>query len=209
VTSGDVAALVIAAVAVVTLAGGYIQFVLRRSGFGYIEFDVEFARHYREPPNLIVELDFVFKNVGSNMVLVRRIRCRAKYRSAGDDKLTKEVESPTKRAEPNFPHLIADEPADRKIPEGYFPVIRRQGDWPTFIQPGVTQHYRKPIMLPAEAQVLHVWGSFDYEIKVTGLARLLLPLATPAPPDVDMRQGVANHTVRRTFSLDEPASFSG
>jgi hypothetical protein len=205
VTPGDFAALVIAAVAVLTLAGGYVQFVLRRSGLGYIEFDVELTHVYSGPTNVIVELDFVFKNVGSNMVLVRRIRRRAKYRSAGDDELTKEVDSRTKRVEPNFPHVIADERADPKIPQGYFPVIRRQGDWPTFIQPGVTQHYRKPIMLPAEAQVLHVWGSFDYEIRVTGLARLLLPLAAPTPPDVDIREGVANHTVRRTFCLYDSA----
>ena len=71
----------------------------------------------------------------------------------------------------------------------------------TFIQPGVTQRYRKPISVPAETQVLHVWGAFDYRIQTKGLTSLLIGLAGPPPPDIDWRKGIRAHTVRRTFSL--------
>jgi hypothetical protein len=188
-TPGDIAAIVTAVVALVALGGGYVQFVLRRSGLGYVEFDVEFTNHHRGPTQLIAEIVCVFKNVGSSMVIVTNVRCRARYRQVGDS------EDSTNGVEPTFEHVIV--PAMQAAGEHWFFLVEGR----TFIQPGVTQRYRKPIVMPVEAQVLHVWGSFDYRIETKGLTRVLIGLAARPPRDIDWRQGIRNHTVRRTFSL--------
>jgi hypothetical protein len=193
VTPGDIAGIVTAAVALVALGGGYVQFVLRRSGLGYVEFDVDLTNHHRGLTQLIAEIACVIKNVGSSMVIVTNVQCRARYRLAGDS------EDSTNGVEPTFEHLIvpATEPAGTSLGEHWFFVMEPR----TFIQPGVTQRYRKPIVMPVEAQVLHVWGSFDYRIKTKGLTRALIGLAAQPPTDMDWREGIRNHTVRRTFSL--------
>jgi hypothetical protein len=73
----------------------------------------------------------------------------------------------------------------------------------TFIQPGVTQRYRKPIALPATTQLVHIWGAFDYRIELGWLTRMLVGLFARPPKDLDWRdKGVSNHTVRRTFYVD-------
>jgi hypothetical protein len=193
VTPGDIAGIVTAAVALIALGGGYVQFVLRRSGLGYVEFDVDLTSHHRGPTQLIAELACVIKNVGSSMVIVTNVQCRARYRLVGDS------EHSTNGVEPTFEHLIvpARQPAGTSLGEHWFFVMEPR----TFIQPGVTQRYRKPIVMPVDAQVLHVWGSFDYRIKTKGLTRALIGLAAQPPTDMDWREGIRNHTVRRTFSL--------
>lgn len=73
-SAGDIAAIVTAVVAVIALCGGYAQFVLKRSGLGYVEFDVEFTEHHVGQAHLIGELACVIRNVrdaslGSDPVL--------------------------------------------------------------------------------------------------------------------------------------------
>jgi hypothetical protein len=201
VSAGDIAGIITAAVALIALGGGYIQFVLRRSGLGYVEFDVEFTNHHRDQTQSIGELEFVIKNVGSSMVVVKNLQCRARYR------LVRDTEESANGVEPKFTHLIAPagQPAGTFLGRHWFFVMEPR----TFIQPGVTQRYRKPIVMPAEAEVLHVWGAFDYRIQVKGLTRALIGLADPPPPDIDWREGIRAHTVRRTFSLAATSEASG
>jgi len=184
-----VTAIITAVVAVVALVGGYVQFVLRRSGVGYIEFDVEYTAHHHGRAGLIGELEFVIRNVGSSMVVLIDVQCRARYRRDGDP------EDRSDGVEPRFEHVIA--PAAGTSPgEHWFVVIGSR----TFVQPGVTLRYRKPIAMPADAQLLHVWGSLDYRIESGRLTRVLMGLVARPPADMDWREGI-RHTVRRTFSV--------
>lgn len=191
-SAGDLAAIVTAVVAVIALAGGYFQFVLRRSGPGYVEFEVEFTSHHRGRAQLIGELAFVIRNVGSSMVIVTDVQCRAKYRLDGDSEVS------TDGVEPSFEHGLvpAARPGGTSLGEEWFFVWEPR----TFVQPGVALRYRKPIATPIDARVLHVWGSFDYRIETKRLTRVLIGLAAQPPPDMDWREGI-RHTVRRTFSL--------
>jgi hypothetical protein len=198
VTPADVAAIVTAVVALLALAGGYVQFVLRRTGLGQLEFDVELTKHSPGPKEQIAEIVFVIKNLGANMVIVEHLQVRARYRLRGD------AETSTNGVEPALPHAIApDVPQSDRLLLGkhWFWVLKQR----TFIQPGVTQRYRQPITAPVEAQVLHVWGAFDYRIEIGGLlTRALIALVARPPRDLDWRKGVRAHTVRRTFSLATP-----
>ena len=194
-SAGDVAGIITAGVALVALVGGYVQFVLRRSGLGYVEFDVEFTNHYRGETQSIGELEFVIKNLGSSMVVVERLQCRARYRVGGEVGTADGVE-------PTFEHLLepVGEAAGTFLGRHWFYVSELR----TFIQPGVTQRYRKPVVVPADTEALHVWGAFDYKIQLKGLTRILIGLAAPPPPGIDWRQGIRAHTVRRTFSFGAP-----
>ena len=195
-SAGDIAAILTAAVAVVALVGGYVQFVLRRSGLGYVEFDVEFTSLHQGATRVIGDIVCVIKNVGSSMVIATNVQCRVRYRTVRD------AEEATYGVEPFFPHAI--EPAATEVGD-----LGKHSFWVwknrTFIQPGVTQRYRKPIQLPAEVEVLNVLGSFDYRIETKGLTRALLGLAAQPPTDMDWRRGIRHHTVRRSFSVGAPS----
>jgi hypothetical protein len=201
VTPGDLAAIVGAVAALVALAGGYVQFVLRRSGLGQVEFDVELTNHHRGPTQLIVEIACVIKNLGSNMVIVTNVQIRARYRQVGDSETSKDG------VEPALEHVIKpdvpqEDPERRLLRGDWFYLVRTR----TFIQPGVTQRYRKPFALPAEARILHVWGAFDYQIEIKGLlTRALIALFAKPPRNLDWRKGIRAHTVRRTFTLAAPS----
>jgi hypothetical protein len=207
VTPGDIAALLVAVAALLTLVGGYVQYVLRRTGLGQVEFDLELTHHYRGPKQLIVEISCVIKNVGSSMVIVENVQLRAKYRKSRDPEETRGG------VEPALAHVIKPvkaeyenpkyDPKRKLLTEDWFWVLRPR----TFIQPSVTQRYRKPFAISAEAQVLHVWGAFDYRIQIGGAGtRALIGLVARPPRDLDWRKGIRAHTVRRTFSLSEPGA---
>jgi len=199
VSPGDIAAIVTALVAVIALGGGYVQFVLRRSGLGYVEFDVAFTSLHRGATHLIGEIACVIENVGSSMVIVTNVQCRVRYRASSDS------EEATHGVEPSFEHAVEVDPGD-------VGTLGRHSFWVskdrTFIQPGVTQRYRKPIQLPVEVEVLNVLGSFDYRIQTKGLTRALLGLAAQPPTDMDWREGIRHHTVRRSFSVSEAPNVS-
>jgi hypothetical protein len=79
---------------------------------------------------------------------------------------------------------------------GGFPFAPR---WQrSFIQPGVTQTYRKPLTVPGKAVLIHVWAAFEYHIPVgplTGLLARILIHHAETPKRLD-------YTVRRTFAVD-------
>lgn len=88
--------------------------------------------------------------------------------------------------------------------EGSAPIGRSMNESSadrTFVQPGSKQVYRKPIILPVDAQLLHVWGAFDYRIRMSRTSRWLVRIFNKPPEDLDWRSGVENHTVRRTFKV--------
>jgi hypothetical protein len=199
VSAGDIAAIVTALVAVLALFGGYVQFVLRRSGLGYVEFDVELTDLHRGQTSLLTEVDCVIRNVGTSMVIVTNVQCRIRFRTSHD------AEGATHGVEPSFEHAV-EPPAEDvgTLGKHSFWVSRER----TFIQPGVTQRYRKPIQLPADARVVNVLGSFDYRIHTRGLSRVLVGLAAQPPTDMDWREGIRHHTIRRSFSVDEKSDVS-
>lgn len=83
--------------------------------------------------------------------------------------------------------------------------VKKSSDDRTFVQPGATQIYRKPIILPQQAHLLHVWGAFDYRIEMSRASKWLVGVFNKPPPGVDWRNGVTNHTVRRTFKVTATA----
>ena len=69
----------------------------------------------------------------------------------------------------------------------------------TFVQPGVVQHYRKPIAIQGSPTLVHVWGAFNYRIELGWITKLLIGWLAAPPKDLDWRNGIENFTVRRTF----------
>jgi len=69
----------------------------------------------------------------------------------------------------------------------------------TFIQPGAVQRYRKPIALPSDTVLIHIWAAFDYRMDLHAPTRFLIRLFARPPKDLDWRRGIDNHTIRRTF----------
>jgi hypothetical protein len=77
------------------------------------------------------------------------------------------------------------------------PLVLSRKDGPRFIQPGVTQWYRKPLQFPpADIHMIHVWAAFSYHIEAGPLIWFLAGLLIQRP---DVRN--VNYTVRRTFDL--------
>ena len=101
---GNFAVIITAAAALLALAGGYVQFVVRRALLPCIEFDVEFLTLIRSVSDQSVgEILCRIRNQGPAVGYVRDVRCRIKYRRAG--------ESGEVRGEPEFAHLLL--PAER------------------------------------------------------------------------------------------------
>jgi hypothetical protein len=67
-----------------------------------------------------------------------------------------------------------------------------------FVQPGVTQPFRKPVALPADVQLVDIMGALDYKITVGPLTKRLLGLFSPSTRE--WRAGVLDHTSRRVVS---------
>lgn len=233
----DVAEIVTAATAVTAVAGGYVQFVLKRSLLPSAESDVMFTSHVCGQTELIGEVDLAVRNAGSTMLVVTGVRCRIGYRQEGDPEFPFAL-SPS---EPTFTRALIPGPGEvyvneelpssqissaggptaaPSLPSSALPSsavpsssVPSSGPLPTplewltivgprtFIQPGVTQHYRKPIGLPADTQVVHVWGAFDYQIQLGKLTSFLVGWFAPPPETLDWRKGVKNHTVRQTASV--------
>jgi hypothetical protein len=223
----DAAEIVTAATAAAAATGGYVQFVLKRSLLPAAESDVMFTSHVRGPTELIGEVDLVVRNAGSTMLIVTGVRCRIAYRQEGDPEFPFAL-SPS---EPTFTSALIPAPGEVYVDDELPPSQISSAGGPTatpslpssavpssapvtmplawctivgprtFIQPGVTQHYRKPIALPADTQVVHVWGAFDYQIKLGRLTSLLVGWLAPPPETLDWRKGVKNHTVRHTVSV--------
>jgi len=177
---GDAAAIITAAVALVALIGGYIQLVLRRVIHPCVEFDMEFSSlNCPSPDQSVGEVTCRIRNVGPGAGYVTNVRCRVRYRLAGEG-------GKGQVDEPDLAHRL---PA-----EGWFHLDAER----RFIQSGVTQLYRKPLALPADTCLIHIWGRFEYELAVgwvtISMARVLRQPRGPNP---------SKYAVRRTFATVE------
>jgi hypothetical protein len=179
---GDVAAIITAAVALVALIGGYIQFVLRRTIHPCIEFDVEFSGlNFPAPDQSVGEVTCRIRNEGPGVGYVTNVRCRVRYRLAGES-------GKKESGEPDFAHRFPT--------EGWFYLDTEE----RFIQPGVTQLYRKPLALPTDTCLIHAWGRFDYKLAVGWVTILIAQvLRQPRGPDP------SEYAVRRTFAINHDA----
>jgi len=64
-----------------------------------------------------------------------------------------------------------------------------------FIQSGVTQWYRKPLVFPGDASLIHVWAAFSYHTEAGKINQFLAGFLQQRP------QPVVKYTARRTFAM--------
>ncbi len=108
------------------------------------------------------------------------VRCRVRYRLTG--------ESGEIRGEPFFAH---------ELPAEGFLVLDPEK---RFIQPGVTQWYRKPVAFPANTCLIHVWGRFEYELSAGKISEFVGRLLRQPHEENPIR-----YVVRRTFTINDDA----
>lgn len=200
----EIESLIAAAAALAIAFGGYVQFVLRRSIYPCIEFDVELtclppepvrqeadpAAPAPGPGERVAELVLLLRNVGPGVGFVDnvqgRVGCRrANESGAGPDGL-----------EPALSFFLQPPPGSAVGSRGrhwFLVAPRARGN---FIQPDVTQRYRKPLLLPGDASIVHVWGAFDYRIEVGRVTWFLARLFSQRP-----QEQIVDYTVRRTFPV--------
>lgn len=186
-SAGDIASIVTAAVAVLAAGGAYVQFVLRRSLLPSVQFDVELATVALVGADAVGDVALVITNTGSSMLVVTNVRFKARYHVVGDHAGF-------------FPRNPTEPLLARRIPAAAHAWVEIAAAR-TFVQPGVTQKYRKPVLLPAETAVVNILGSFDYRVEIGPVTRLLVGVFARPPRDMDWRSGISNHTVRRTVGL--------
>jgi hypothetical protein len=184
---------------VTLVVGGYVQFVLRRALYPCVEFEVDFVLLRTDVTRKTGDIVLTVKNVGPGAGYVTNVQGRVRYTLDG------EVEVGPDGIEPAFRHRV--EP--RRAPSSTHPRILGQSGFlfatkwsQAFVQPGVTQMYRKPLAVPGEAVLIHVWAAFEYRLPVRRFGRMLARLfihhgKTPTRLD---------YTVRRTFSVDSAGS---
>jgi hypothetical protein len=178
----EVGGLVAAFSAFAVAVGGYVQFVLRRSIFPCIEYDVNLSTFGRSAPphRRVGEMVFSIRNAGPGIGFVTNLRCRVRYRLADDSGIGSDG------VEPAFTHALT---------RGFTPMHESQRN---FIQPGVTQWYRKPLAVPQDTRLIHIWGTFEYHIEVGRITWVLAGILTQRP-----EQRLVMYTVRRTFDLGD------
>jgi hypothetical protein len=191
----EVASVVTAVAAVTALIGGYLQFILRRAVLPSVEFDVDFVVLRIDAAQKIGDIVLTVKNVGPGAGYVANVQGRVRYCVDGDTGVNRDG------VEPAFGHLVQPQ----KQPEPTFPLILGNGGfvfapiWQrAFIQPGVTQVYRKPLTVPGKAVLIHVWAAFEYQLPVGPLTSLLARILihhAETPKQLD-------YTVRRTFAVE-------
>jgi hypothetical protein len=194
----EITAIITAVAALIALVGGYVQFVVRRAILPCVEFDVDLVMLRSDAHQKVGDIVCTVKNVGPGSGYVANVQGRVRYSlddesSVGPDGI-----------EPDLPHRVLP-PADSEatpasiLGSGAFAFAK---NWsPAFIQPEVTQWYRKPLMVPADAVLVTVWAAFEYHTDVGPISRMLAKvLSQPAA-----RQGMVKYTVRRTFGLGRTA----
>ncbi|MGW3962377.1 hypothetical protein ACWED2_21335 [Amycolatopsis sp. NPDC005003] len=191
----EFAPVVTAVAATIALFGGYVQFVLRRALFPCVEFDVDFVLLRADDTQKVGDIVVTIKNVGPGSGYVSQTQGRVRYALDGETTTSRDG------VEPSFGHRVDPQTGPgqdvRLILDGGFlfaPNWQR-----AFVQPGVTQLYRKPLLLPAGAVLVHVWAAFEYHVPVGPVSRLLARILihhTRTPRKLD-------YTVRRTFRVDQ------
>jgi hypothetical protein len=230
--AGDVASFIAAGAAVLALVGAYVQYVLRRSLLPSAEFDVEYQSLRLYYGYLVGEVSAVIRNAGSNMLIVKKVRFRARFITSTEDIEPWKTDRPGDCVEPNLRGRISPKEGIERDPgliphEGVSPAeasmasslsdpspltedeveAAKEGEFVdfvrerTFVQPGVTQRYRKPMLLPPDVSVVNILGSFDYSVQIGWLTKKLIWIFARPPEDLDWRDGIDNHTVRRSFAI--------
>ena len=176
---GGIAAVVTAAAAIVALAAGYVQFVLRRTIYPCLEFSVEFLMLDRPACGESAgEVLCRIRNEGPGVGYVTNVRCYVRYKFAGESEVRDDDE-------PEFAHRMPD--------EGFYRLDKAK----RFIQPGITQWYRKPLLFPVDTCLIAVWSAFEYELAVSRLTSVVAwLLRQPRAPNP------TPYMVRRTFAID-------
>jgi hypothetical protein len=196
----DVAAIVAAVTALLGLLVGYIQLVLPRSLLPCIEFDVDFViLHRPKAGQWIGEVVCVVKNVGPGVGYVTNVQCRVSGWLADASGVHHDGVEP-----PFTYHVRAADRAGLETPVAgktgrlllAGDVLQLAAGQKNFIQPGVTQRYRKPLALPADLGLVHIWGAFDYHFRVGTFGGFVSRITRQAR-DASPRP----YTVRRTFSV--------
>jgi hypothetical protein len=197
----DLASIVTAVVTVTALVAGYVQFVLRRAVFPCVEFDVDFTVLRIDAVQKVGDIVLTVKNVGPGAGYVANVQGRIRYSLDSETGVNRDG------VEPTFGHLVQPrpEPEPKAQPQPTRRLILRNGGFAfapkwerAFIQPGVTQVYRKPLTVPGEAALIHVWAAFEYQLSVGPLTRRLAKILiyhAETPEHLD-------YTVRRTFAVD-------
>jgi hypothetical protein len=190
----EIATILTAAAALIAVVSGYVQFVVLRAILPCVEFDVDFVMLSSDGQQTIGEIVCTMKNMGPGSGYVANVQGRVRYR------LNSESEPGPDGVEPAFPYLIQPTADAGVTPasileRGGFVFAKKQP--PAFIQPKVTQWYRKPIMVPADAVLIHIWAAFEYRTEVGRIGHALARIfAQPAG-----RRDVVNYAVRRTFAV--------
>ena len=192
---GDIAAIIAAVAALLALIAGYVQFVLRRALLPCLEFDVEFLTLSRSTSSdeSIGEVVLRIRNEGPAVGYVTNVRCRVRYRLAGESGVVPEDSTQAPPGEPDFTYRL---PAK----DFFYLDRKKEVNQKRFIQPGVTQWYRKPLAFPANTCLISVWGQFEYVLQAGKITKFLAALlrepreTNPIP-----------YAVRRTFTLSDDA----
>jgi hypothetical protein len=75
----------------------------------------------------------------------------------------------------------------------------------TFIQPGVTQRYARPVYLPHTGiESVDLTAAFDYKMENGRITNWLIGIFARPPADLDWSRGIKFHTARRLISLIPP-----
>ena len=69
-----------------------------------------------------------------------------------------------------------------------------------FVQPGVVQHFRKPIAMPESPVLVEIWGESNYRIALGPVTKFLVRLVAVSPRDLSQQEGVAIHSARAACS---------
>ncbi len=210
-----IGSLVAAFAALAVAVGGYVQFVLRRSIFPCIEFDVDLVTlgHSGSDRELVEEVVLSIDNVGPGVGFVANVQCRVRYSQLGESGLGPDG------VEPNFAHSLTPDLGQARSPghaqdqQALSESVRilggeafalASGAPRNFIQPGVTQRYRKPLAFPQDTRLIHVWGAFEYHIEVGRITWALARVLSQRP---DRRS--VTYTVRRTFRVADRQAMGG
>ena len=175
--------------ALLVALSGYLQYAVRRAIFPCLEMDIDVSviAPATEMSGTIAELVLTVRNIGPGVGYVERPQCRVMYAVAADG-------DQARKPEPAFPNRVCgSDTQDIFLSKGFLIAAKQER---AFIQAGITQTYRKPILLPGDARLVTVWAGFVYEIEA---GRLLWSMArlVAARPQTRM----VNHTARRTVWL--------
>ena len=175
----SVAGLVTACVALLVAIGGYVQLILRRSVYPCIEFDLDLGPLTRTETGQIVQIVLSMKNVGPGVGYIADPEYRVMCRRNGDETRYQEVE-----------------PGFEKAP--YRRMVRPELKVKNYIQPGVTQWYRKPLVLDRDVELADVSAKFKYHIEVGPITWFLASLSVNRPPG-----RVVEYNARKTFYVGD------